>query len=45
MSSFEANLPVPTRSRDENSRSAIFSLAGLSDIALTYNVVLRGQLH
>ena len=33
INSFEANLPVPTSSRDANSRSAIFNLEGLSDIA------------
>src|SRR5437763_6626871 len=32
ISSFEPNLPVPTRSREVNSRSAIFNLDGLSDI-------------
>src|SRR5205814_1791381 len=36
IASFEENLPVPTSSRDENSRSAIFSLDGLSDMAQTY---------
>ncbi len=33
ISSFEANFPVPTTKREVNSRSAIFSLEGLSDIA------------
>ena len=39
INSFEANLPVPTSSREVNSRSAIFSLEGLSDIAATYHKV------
>ena len=30
ISSFDANFPVPTIRRDVNSRSAIFSLEGLS---------------
>ena len=32
MASFEENLPVPTSSRDVNSRSAIFNFDGLSDM-------------
>jgi hypothetical protein len=32
ISSFDANFPVPTSKREVNSRSAIFSFEGLSDI-------------
>jgi hypothetical protein len=32
INSFDANLPVPTSKREVNSRSAIFSFEGLSDI-------------
>ncbi len=35
INSFDANLPVPTIKRDVNSRSAIFSLEGLSAIGKT----------
>ena len=37
ISSFDANFPVPTISREVNSRSAIFSLEGLSAISKTIN--------
>src|SRR5205807_6927026 len=40
MSSFEANLPVPMSNREVNSRSAIFSLEGLSDIYWKINEIL-----
>ena len=33
INSLEPNFPVPSSKRDVNSRSAIFSLDGLSDIA------------
>ena len=37
ISSLEANLPVPTSRREVNSRSAILSFEGLSDIRLIYS--------
>ncbi len=39
---FEANLPVPTMRREVNSRPAILSLSGLSDIEETMTVT-RGD--
>src|SRR5947207_3316762 len=40
---FEPNLPVPTRSREVNSRPAIFNLDGLSDIGAIYHNIERDQ--
>src|SRR5207245_6146686 len=41
IASFEENFPVPTSNREVNSRSAIFSLEGLSDITETYSQSCR----
>jgi hypothetical protein len=44
ISSFEANFPVPTSKRDVNSRSAIFSLEGLSAIAQHKRIHKRARM-
>jgi hypothetical protein len=36
-------LPVPTSSRDVNSRPAIFSLAGLSDMKAIYHNITASK--
>src|SRR5438094_9936040 len=44
ISSFDANFPVPTINREVNSRSAIFSLEGLSAIAKHKRLVPQSEM-